>query len=124
MQLTMRLFKYNDLVKDDENDVGMMELEGASARDVELAPELQYFSMLPPKQRPYFYLVKDWALSKKRIPFSDEIEEYCFLFSDGKYIAMGGRTWGEFAQAIAGKGEGYMEYYSYRGGRESRPINF
>lgn len=81
--------------------------------------EEEYFRDIDPdgKIRPHFELIKKWALSQDVIPGGVDVNDSYFMFSDGRAIAFSHRGWGDFAQAIAGKREGYMKYYWSIGGR-------
>lgn len=82
--------------------------------------EVEYFDRLLDSLRPHFEIIKRWALSQDRMPCGDEVNDYKFSFSDGENICFSMRAWGDFAQSIVGKKEGYMKYYMRWGAPDSR----
>lgn len=68
-------------------------------------------SCIRPGRRRHSRLMKKWLLKKPRILCGDEVNNISFRFSDGVIIAFTCRGWGDFAQAVVDKREGYMKYY-------------
>lgn len=44
--------------------------------------------------------------------YGEDLNDGYFLLSDGRSITMSMRAWGDFRQAMEGKREGYMKYYT------------
>jgi len=61
---------------------------------------------------PYLEAARQWALGLEAWPgASDFAGENYLAFSDGGSIVFSWRAFGDFLQAVAGRREGYLEYY-------------
>lgn len=81
----------------------------------------QYLEQYKDEFRPYLLSMKQWFTEKfydsltndfVNVPTgSDLCNYYHWEFSDGKKMFLSWRAWGDFAQAVVNKNEGYMTYY-------------
>ncbi len=74
----------------------------------------EYLADFEDEGRPYMEAAREWLLGREGgIPTADAwCNDHYLLFSDGRTIAFTWRGWGDFAQAVADRREGYMAYYS------------
>ncbi len=65
--------------------------------------------------RPYLETARQWLLAKDEWPGASDFAACEFLlFSDGIGMVFSWRAFGDFLQAVAGRREGYLEYYLAR----------
>jgi hypothetical protein len=71
----------------------------------------EYYQDTIDEYKPHMSLIKEWVLEQDKIPTGEDLNGEYFVFSDGLAIGFTWRGWGDLAQAIANKKEGYMKYY-------------
>lgn len=75
----------------------------------------EYLAQYDGQLHPYLEVAKIWALSLREWPGASDFAAENFLeFSDGVGMVFSWRSFGDFLQAVAGKREGYLEYYIRR----------
>jgi len=75
----------------------------------------EYYQDVEDEYKPHMLLIKEWVLEQDKIPTGEDLNEKYFVFSDGVIFGFSWRGWGDLAQAIVNKKEGYMRYYMDRG---------
>lgn len=75
----------------------------------------EYYQEAEDEYKPHILLIKEWVLQQDKIPTGEDLNRKYFVFSDGEVFSFSWRAWGDLAQAIVNKKEGYMRYYMDRG---------
>ena len=73
----------------------------------------EYIEDFDPDFRPYLKAAREWLLAREGpTPTAAEwANDHYLRFPDGQVLSFTWRGWGDFAQSVADKREGYMAYY-------------
>ena len=72
----------------------------------------EFLAQYPNEYFPYLIKAKEWVKGQDPWIGGSEFAACNYLyFSDGVSLMFSWRAWGDFLQAVAGRREGYLEYY-------------